>query len=194
MLYGTVGATFLSMSAYAGDNSIYLTKGIADYAPAVDGVNAKVETLGGKLGNRTVAGSLGAVSIPLPGPLGIQFDGGFGSFDHRGFGHIAGHFFWRNPGQGLLGIYSSYTYWDQFNGAYVGQLAVEGEYYAGRWTLQGIAGVETGNAASNTITGTTIIPPGVGFGRTPPGFILLRSHPCMMFEPGFLIRSTSNTI
>jgi hypothetical protein len=163
MFYGAVGATFLSVSAYAGDISPYATKGINDYyGPAVDGVNSKVEPFGGRLANRTIAGSQGALSVPLSGPFGIQIDGAVGRFDQRGFANIAGHFFWRNPGQGLLGIYSSYTFWDQFGGANVGQLAVEGEYYAGRWTLQGIAGVESGNAASNTFTNTTIVPPGGG--------------------------------
>ena len=179
MLYGAVGATFLSMSAYAADTSPYAVKGIADYyVPAVDGINGKVETLGGRIANRSIAGSEGALSIPLSGPLGIQFDGAFGSFDQRGFGNIAGHFFWRNPGQGLLGIYSSYTYWDQFGGAYLGQLAVEGEYYSGRWTLQGIAGVESGNAASNTFTTTTTVPPGFGF-NSPPGVINTASFTSM---------------
>jgi hypothetical protein len=179
MLYGAVGATFLSVSAYAADTSPYATKGISDYAPAVDGFNGKIEPLGGRIANRSIAGNQGALSIPLPGPLGLQLDAAFGSFDNRGFGNVAGHFFWRNPGQGLFGIYSSYTYWDQFGGAYVGQLAAEGEFYSGRWTVQGIAGVESGNAASNTITTTTIVPPGLGFFGTPPGVITTNSFTTM---------------
>jgi hypothetical protein len=162
MFYGAVGATFLSMSAYAADLTLYEAKPITDYAPGVDGFNGKAEVLGGTLANRSIAGSQGALSFPLGGALGLQIDAAFGSFDNRGFGNIAGHLFWRNPGKGLIGIYTSHTLWDQFGGAYVGQVAGEGEFYSGRWTLQGIAGVEFGNSASNTFSTTSIVAPGPG--------------------------------
>jgi hypothetical protein len=160
MFYGVVGATFLSMTAYAGDPLLFSARPIADYVPGVDGFNGKVEPLGGRLANRSIAGNQGAVSFPLGGPVGVQIDAAFGSFDNRGFGNIAGHLFWRNPGQGLIGVYTSHTLWDQFGGAYVGQVAGEGEFYSGRWTLQGIAGVEFGNSASNTVSTTSIVAPG----------------------------------
>ena len=160
MLCGAVGATFLSASAFAGDPLLFSTRSITDYAPGVDGFNGKAEALGGSLANRSLVGSQGALSVPLGGPLGVQIDGAFGSLQNRGFGNIAGHLFWRNPGQGLIGLYTSHTLWDQFGGAYVGQVAGEGEYYSGRWTLQGIAGVEFGNSASSTMTSTSIVAPG----------------------------------
>jgi hypothetical protein len=160
MFYGAVGATFLSMSAYAGDPILYSAKPITDYAPGVDGFNGKVEPLGGTLANRSIAGNQGALSFPLGGPLGVQIDAAFGSFDNRGFGHIAGHLFARNPGQGLIGLYASHTFWDQFGGLHVSQVAGEGEFYSGRWTLQGIAGAEFGNSAFSTTTSTSIIAPG----------------------------------
>jgi Chaperone of endosialidase len=163
MLFGAVGAAFLSVSAYAGDPVLFAAKPITDYAPGVDGFNGKVEPLGGSLANRSLAGNQGALSFPLGGPLGVQIDAAFGSFDNRGFGNIAGHLFWRNPGQGLIGIYTSHTLWDQFGGAYVGQVAGEGEFYSGRWTLQGIAGVEFGNSASSSFSSTSIIAPGPTF-------------------------------
>ena len=129
--------------------------------PAVDGVNAKVEGFGGSLANNGIYGSKGAVSIPLGGPWGLQIDGTAGSYDQRFFGSIAGHFFWRNPTNGLLGIYANYTHLDEFGGAHVTQIAGEGEYYWQRWTLQGIAGVEFGNKASQTtITTSTVSPVG----------------------------------
>jgi hypothetical protein len=49
--------------------------------------------------------------------------------------------------------------WDQFGGAYVGQFAGEAEYYFGRFTFQGIAGVEYGNSASSTVSTTSIVAP-----------------------------------
>ena len=91
MLYGAVGAAFLSISAYAGDStSPYSTYGINSYLPAVDGVNGKAETFGGRIANRSIAGQQGALSVPLSGPLAVQIDAAFGSFDNRGFGNIAG--------------------------------------------------------------------------------------------------------
>jgi len=109
MLYGVVGATFFSMSAYAGEPTPYAVKPITDYAPGVDGFNGKYEALGGTLANRTLVGNQGALSFPLGGPLGVQIDAAFGSLAHQQFGHAAGHLFWRNPGQGLFGIYASHT-------------------------------------------------------------------------------------
>jgi len=167
MFYGAVGASFFAMPLHAADNTPYWTKGIGDYAPAVDGVNGKIEPLGGRIANRSLVGSQGAVTLPVSGNLGVQIDAAFGSLDRRGFGNIAGHFFWRNPGKGLVGLYSSYTRWDQFGGAYVAQFSAEGEYYSGRWTVQGIAGVETGNAASTSFSTTTIIQPAGGFFGVP---------------------------
>ena len=161
MLYGVVGATFFSMSAYAGEPTPYAVKPITDYAPGVDGFNGKYEALGGTLANQTLVGNQGALSFPLGGPLGVQIDAAFGSLAHQQFGHAAGHLFWRNPGQGLFGIYASHTHWDQFGGVHVSQVAGEGEFYSGRWTLQGIAGAEFGNFTSNTTATTSTIAPGL---------------------------------
>jgi len=165
MLCGVVGASFLSTCAYAGPNDFQWLSPttVPSYAPAVDGVNAKTEAFGGRISNRSIVGNQGAVTFPVNGSLGAQIDAAFGSFDRRGFGNVAGHFFWRNPNQALFGIYASHTRWDQFGGAHVSQIAAEGELYAGRFTVQGIAGIEGGNRASSTSVFTSVIPPGVGF-------------------------------
>ena len=94
--------------------------------------------------------------------MGLQIDASGGNLQHRGFGSIGGHLFARNPSQGLIGIYSSYTHWDQYGGLHATQVAGEGEIYAGRWTLQAIAGVEFGNSASNITTATLVMPAGIG--------------------------------
>jgi hypothetical protein len=126
--------------------------------PAVDGVNSKFDALGGRLGNRSLYQGQGSLTIPLAGQWGMQFDGTTGSFARRGFGALAGHFFWRDPSVGLLGVYANVTRWNQFGGVYVGQVAAEAEWYWQRWTLQGVAGVEFGNSVSNTTFGGTTIP------------------------------------
>jgi hypothetical protein len=102
------------------------------------------------------------MTFPLANQYGAQIDGGVGSLDGSSYGAIAGHLFWREPHQALFGIYGSFTEWDRFGGVQVGQIAAEGEYYYGRFTLQGIMGVEFGNTVSNTQGfGTTVAPVGV---------------------------------
>ena len=113
--------------------------------PAVDGINGKAEVLGGSLAGKSVYATRGAVAIPVGNQFGLQLDGALGSYDSRGFGAAAAHGFWRDPSRGLLGLYGSYTSWDQVGGLRLGQFGVEGAAYLGRWTVEGIAGVESGN-------------------------------------------------
>jgi hypothetical protein len=56
-----------------------------------------------------------------------------------------------------------FTQWDRFGGVNASHVAGEAEWYWGRYTLQGIAGVEFGNSVSNSNTGffQTAIPFGV---------------------------------
>src|SRR5437016_669004 len=77
--------------------------------PAVDGFNGKWEALGGSINRRSLYGSRGAVSIPLATQWGLQIDGAVGSLQNRAFGSVAPHLFWRNPSQGLVGLYASHT-------------------------------------------------------------------------------------
>ena len=44
--------------------------------------------------------------------------------------------FWRNPAEGLLGLYGSWVNWDTI-GAEVGKIGIEGEAYQGRFTIGG---------------------------------------------------------
>lgn len=119
--------------------------------PAVDGVNWKGGGFGGTLADRSIYAGFGSYSLPLGERYGLQFDGMTGGYDGRWFGAAAAHLFTRDPSRGLLGLYGSLTHWDTFGGLRVGHFAGEFEGYWGRWTLQGIAGVETGNSRSETI-------------------------------------------
>src|SRR5579883_217035 len=121
------------------------------YQPAVDGLNFKADGFGGTIANRSVYGSQGAVSIPLGGQFGLQLDGALGGFDDRFFASGAAHAFWRDPARGLAGFYTSHTYWDQLGGVHVDRYAGEGALYLGRWTLEGIVGVEAGSNKSQVV-------------------------------------------
>jgi len=166
MLTGVIGASFaVPLTASAAD--IYRkapsTPVLGMSQPAVDGVNWKLDGFGGSLGHRSLYGAQGAVSIPVGAQYGVQIDGTAGAFDERFFGAIAGHFFWRDPARGLLGLYGSFTHWDEFGGVRVGQVAGEGEAYFGPFTVQALAGIEFGNSANQIgtftsgLTTTTII-------------------------------------
>src|SRR6516165_3195534 len=116
--------------------------------PAVDGFNAKIDGYGGGANHSSsLYGADGSLSIPLAQQWGLQIDGGVGSFNSSGTARGAGHVFWRDPSVGLLGACGSYSHWNGIGfatipriGASFSRGAVEGEYYAGRWTVGGLLG------------------------------------------------------
>jgi hypothetical protein len=154
MLSGFVGAVFLPViTAQAADLVVRKARPLQPVQlTAVDGINWKAEAFGGSFADRSIFGGKASLTVPMGGLYGVQVDAAVGRFDSRSFGVIGGHLFWRNPTVGLLGIYANHTYWDIFNGAHVTQVAAEAEYYAGPWTLQGIAGAEFGNNATQVTT------------------------------------------
>jgi hypothetical protein len=186
MLSGVVGAALAGPTvANAADlvlKAPALTKSLE--APAVDGFNGKVEALGGGLNRNSVYGLAGSFSVPLASQWGMQVDTAFGSLEGHTFGSVAPHFFWRDPARGLIGLYASHTFWNQFGGVYVTQVAGEGEYYFGRFTVQGIAGVEFGNSAGSASSNTSIIAPGGIGGGSPPGVITTTT-----FNQGFDVKT-----
>jgi hypothetical protein len=184
MLSGLVGSTFLSvLSAAAADLIPFeAPASLSTTGPAVDGLNGKFSAFGGSIANRGMYGVNGAFSVPLQGQFGAQIDGSIGSLDSRAFASVAGHFFWRDPNRGLIGLYLDHTYWDQLGGVYVSQVGGEGAYYLGPLTLEGVAGVEFGNSVSSATTATSVIPPG-GIGL-PPGIITTTT-----FLQGFDVRT-----
>ena len=103
-LSGVFGSAFLAVTPAVAVDFV---------APAVDGVNWKVDGLGGSIANGGFGAGRGAVTVPLGGQFGFQLDGIAGGFDDRFFGGAAGHLFWRDPARGLIGLYGSYTSWDK---------------------------------------------------------------------------------
>jgi len=118
---------------------------------AVDGLNGKIDGFGGSFADKSYFGGGGSLSAPLGCEFGAQVDLSGGSFDGRFIGTVSGHLFWRNPAQGLLGAYGDFTDWDQFGGVHAGHFGPEAEIYNGRWTAEGVAGVEFGNTKSGTV-------------------------------------------
>ena len=178
MLAGVMGGVLLSAnSARAADISVapYYKAPVLPVLPAVDGINGKVEAWAGSINRSSLYGYRGAFSVPLAMQWGLQVDTSAGALQGRAFGSVAPHLFWRDPTRGLIGLYASHTYWNQFGGVHVTQVAGEGEAYWGRWTVQGIAGVEFGNSATSVATGGGVFPgpnPPLGQGPAPPGAIV----------------------
>lgn len=157
MLSGVVGCAFLAVTtAWADDLPLFTKAPMATVAPtlgpAVDALNEKLDVFGGSIANQSIYGVNGSITTPLPGQFGAQLDGTFGSLGGAGLAEIAGHWFWRDPSNALLGLYASETYWDRYGGINAGHVAVEGERYWGPFTLQGIVGIEFGGSASGSFT------------------------------------------
>jgi hypothetical protein len=130
------------------------TSAAEDACPvAVDGVNAELAGLGGSAADKDLYGATGILAFPLGCGVGGQIDAVAASFDSRFLGAIGGHLFWRDPAKGLLGLYGSYTNWDKFGGVGIAHIAPEAEWYLGRWSVRGVAGVEFGNSASGIQNG-----------------------------------------
>jgi hypothetical protein len=117
--------------------------------PAVDGINAKIDGYGGANHTNGFYGTTGSLAVPLAQQWGAQIDGRVENADGIGAYGVAGHLFWRDPSIGLVGAYGSYWHWNGRDVADIGHLsantstiAAEGEYYSGRWTLSGLAGIE----------------------------------------------------
>ncbi len=158
MLSGVVGALlFVTSAAHAADLSLLAATPLGP-APAVDAFNAKFEGLGGTLKGKSLYGTEGSFTFPLANQYGAQVDFNAGSLDNSTYGAVAGHFFWRDPSRALLGVYASYTQWDRLGGVNVSQVAAEGEYYFGRFTVQGILGAEFGNTVTNSQTTLSSVP------------------------------------
>jgi len=127
--------------------------------PAVDGINGKIAGYGGgENGSNGFYGTVGSLSIPLAQQWGLQLDGNLGSNSGSGYHSGAAHLFWRDPSIALFGAYVSYLHDNGTENAVLGHIsdntarfAAEGEYYLNRWTVKGLAGVETVSINSNVV-------------------------------------------
>ncbi len=123
---------------------------------AVDGLNGKIAAFGGTFADQALFGGQGSFSAPIGCQFGLQVDALASSYDDHFLGAVAAHFFARDPSRGLIGIYGSTSRWDKFDGVRANHIAPEFELYFGRFTLQGIAGLEFGNTASGVVGGNLV--------------------------------------
>lgn len=138
-------ATALAMPGTAAQSAEILDPTpIAEQMPAVDGVNFKVSAVTGVIGGYANHMFIASVATPIPyfSQFGAQLDLGIGNYRSDYISAAAGlHLFWRDPSIGMLGIYGD---WGYVNPEHAGRVGIEGAYYSGPWTLDGVAGVTFG--------------------------------------------------
>jgi hypothetical protein len=122
--------------------------------PAVSAINGKAAIFGGTIDGLHAFGLAGSLSLPINRQLGLQGDILIGSAGGANFQGAAGHLFWRDPTQALLGVYASWVDWSPI-GAEVTKFGIEGEWYSGPISFEGLlamqGGTYTGMAANATV-------------------------------------------
>ena len=112
--------------------------------PAVAEVNGKIEfgfvevDIDSPLVNGTENGEFvqAAITVPVGEQFGFQVDGLVSNLLDNLQG-IGGHFFWRDPGVGLLGVYAHHVQFSDFSTT---QFGAEAELYKGQFSLELFAG------------------------------------------------------
>lgn len=122
--------------------------------PAVSGTNENLSLVTGIVSNKSGIASIGGdIATPLSHSVGLQVDAALGYTKDQIHGGASGQVFWRNPAQGLFGVYGSYSFVRDINGSYFGndrtfavaRGGVNAAVYQNRVTLEGIGGVEGGS-------------------------------------------------
>lgn len=109
---------------------------------AVDARNGAISLQSGQQGGWDNTMALGSVALPVGPGAGLQFDLGAGSYraDYTSLA-AALHLFRRDPARGMVGLY---TDWGYVNPEHAGRIGLEGAWYHGRLTVEGLVGVRVG--------------------------------------------------
>lgn len=129
----------------AAVSSMTIVPASAQTDPAVSEINGKADYSGGLMAGNEGNNFGGSITLPVAHSFGFQVDGLYSHIGDSDFYGGAGHFFWRDPSIGLVGLTGGYVYRtgvDEF------QAGVEGEYYLGRITLGCFGGLGQINYAT----------------------------------------------
>jgi hypothetical protein len=118
-------AVSLSILALAGSV-------LAQALPAVSQFNANLSYEGGDMNSANGNNVNGSLTVPVGHSFGFQADGLYSRISDLDFYGGAGHFFWRDPDIGLVGLAGGYLY---RRGVDTFQIGTEGQYYIGPVTL-----------------------------------------------------------
>ncbi|MDA4847040.1 hypothetical protein [Hoeflea poritis] len=121
--------------------------------PAVSAPNGELAILGGVRDGDGAVALEGAAVVPLGDQFGARFDGVFGSIDGELVVGGAGHFFWRDPEVGLVGVAGGYvhsnadTLFTSTQDIWV--IAGQAEGYFEDVTVSGMVGYQSGNGPND---------------------------------------------
>lgn len=119
-------------------------------APAVSGINGKLEFGYLSVDTTTPAGNTdadgefvrGALTVPVGQQFGFQLDAGLTELDGSRFIGIGGHFFWRDPETALIGLYAHHIDLGELNSQTM-RVGAELEWYHKKTSLELFAGLDT---------------------------------------------------
>ena len=136
-----VNACFLAPILFLASSGMLL----AQTAPAVSELNGKLDYAGGLMNSYEGHNFDGSIALPVTHQFGFQADALYSRISDQDFYGAAGHFFWRDPAIGLVGLTGGYLYRD---GVDTFQVGAEGEYYLDCFTFGAFAGVGQINYAN----------------------------------------------
>jgi hypothetical protein len=103
--------------------------------PAVSEINGKVDYSGGKMDSYVANNLSGSISLPVTQQFGFQGDALYSRISDLDFYGGAGHFFWRDPDIGLLGLTGGYLHRDGMDNINTFQAGAEGQFYYKQFTF-----------------------------------------------------------
>jgi hypothetical protein len=103
--------------------------------PAVSQINGKLDYAGGNMNSSMANNFGGSISLPVSHQFGAQADALYSRISDLNFYGGAGHFFWRDPSIGLLGLAGGYLHRDGADDINTFQIGAEGELYWHQFTF-----------------------------------------------------------
>ena len=128
------------LAALAGTGSV-----MAQTGPAVSELNGQAAYAGGTMDASEGHNFDASITLPVTHLFGFQADAMYSHIGDGDFYGGAGHFFWRDPAVGLLGLTGGYL---DRTGVDTFQLGAEGQYYLGPITFGFFGGVGQINYAN----------------------------------------------
>jgi hypothetical protein len=122
---------------------------VAD-GPAVSGVNGKVSIQGGQMKGKGASSADAVLSLPVGHSFGVQIDGSIGDFLGSSYSGVGGHFFWRDPSRGLVGLVGANQ---RLGGTDSQRYGAEGEAYLNNFTLGVRLGQQEGDIPHGNYSG-----------------------------------------
>jgi hypothetical protein len=140
VVQNTLAQTNDPIQSAVTDTNDFLTKATLRPA-AVSQINGKVDYSAGNMDSAVGNNFSASLTLPATRQFGFQADGLYSRISDLNFYGGAGHFFWRNPGIGLLGLTGGYLHRDGFDAINSYQIGAEGQAYYKQFTFGFFSGL-----------------------------------------------------